>query len=57
MADTERLRAMLDNIIDDNGEEAQVDFHAYLQDKMQDILGSKVEVPDMPDKDAAETED
>ena len=57
MADTERLRAMLDNIIDDKGEEAQVDFHAYLQDKMQDILGSKVEVPDMPDKDAVEKED
>ena len=54
MADTERLRAMLDNIIDDKGEEAQVDFHAYLQDKMQDVLGGDKEAPEA---DAQETED
>lgn len=53
MADTERLRAMLDNIIDDKGEEAQVDFHAYLQDKMQEVLGG--EVPETPADDAQET--
>jgi len=43
MADKERLRAMLDNIIDNNDEEAQIEFHAYLQDKMQEVLGNSQE--------------
>ena len=54
MADKEKLRAMLDNIIDDKGEQAQVEFHAYLQDKMQDILGKTVEAPN---DDAQETDE
>ena len=51
MADTEKLRAMLDNIIDDKGEQAQIEFHSYLQDKMQEVMGGEQEVAD----DAQET--
>ena len=38
MADKGKLRDMLDAIIDDNDEKAQVDFHSYLTDKMKDQL-------------------
>lgn len=46
MADTEKLRAMLDNIIDDKGEQAQIEFHSYLQDKMQEVMGGEQEATD-----------
>jgi len=39
MADKEKLRNMLDNLINDKSEQAQVDFHDYLGDKMKDTLG------------------
>jgi hypothetical protein len=39
MADKEKLRSMLDNLIGDKPEQAQVDFHDYLGNKMQDTLG------------------
>ena len=35
----EKIRSMLDNLINDNSEQAQVDFHDYLQDKMKDVIG------------------
>lgn len=38
MADTDKLKDMLDNLINDKPEQAQVDFHAYLQDKMQEVI-------------------
>jgi len=38
MGDTEKLGNMLDNLIDDNSEQAQVDFHDYLRSKMQALL-------------------
>lgn len=38
MADKEKLRDMLDNLIDDKSEQAQVDFHDYLGDKMKEVL-------------------
>lgn len=38
MAETDKLKSMLDNLIKDRGEQAQVDFHDYLQDKMQDVI-------------------
>lgn len=41
MADTEKLRDMLDNIIDKKPEQAQVDFHSYLQAKMQDVINDE----------------
>lgn len=40
MADKEKLRDMLDNLINDKGEQAQVDFHDYLGDKMKEVLGT-----------------
>lgn len=40
----EQLKTMLDNIIADNNEQAEVAFHQYLQDKMQEkIHGVEVE--------------
>lgn len=39
MADKEKLRDMLDNLIDDKGEQAQVDFHDFLGGKMKEVLG------------------
>jgi len=39
MADTEKLRNMLDNIIDDKNEQAQVDFHDFLSSKMREVIG------------------
>ncbi len=38
MADKEKLRDMVDSLIDDNSEKAQVDFHGYVTDKMKDVL-------------------
>ncbi len=39
MADKEKLRNMLDNLVNDKSEQAAVDFHDYLGDKMKDTLG------------------
>ena len=39
MADTDKLNDMVDNLIDKKPEQAQVDFHEYLQTKMQEIVG------------------
>ena len=38
MADTEQLRKMLDNLINDKPEQAQVHFHDYLEGKMQEVM-------------------
>jgi len=38
MADKEKLRDMLDAIIDDNTEKAEVDLHEYLGGKMRDAI-------------------
>lgn len=38
MADKDKLRDMLDALIDDNSEKAQVDFHAYVTNKMKDAI-------------------
>jgi len=38
MSEKEQLDKMLDNIIKDKGEQAEVHFHDYLQGKMQDVL-------------------
>lgn len=34
---------MLDDLINNNAEQAQVNFHDYLQDKMQEVGGSDQE--------------
>jgi hypothetical protein len=38
MSDKTQLQGMLDNLINDKAEEAQINFHQYLQDKMKDVL-------------------
>ena len=49
MADTDKLKDMLDNLINNKPEQAQTVFHAYLKDKLTGVLGhEKVEVPQVP---------
>lgn len=48
MADTEELGKMLDNLINDKGEQAEVHFHDYLQSKMQEVIHGDNEVTDDP---------
>jgi len=38
MAEKTKLHDMLDNIINDKNEQAQVDFHNYVADKMKEII-------------------
>lgn len=40
MADTAKLRDMLQDIINDRPEQAQINLHDYLVDKMRDIAGT-----------------
>ncbi len=56
MADKEKLRNMLDNLVGDNSEQAQVDFHDYLGDKMKDTLGVEPPVESDEEVDAAEVD-
>jgi len=49
MADKDKLRDMLDAIIDDNDDKAQVDFHSYVTDKMRDTLDLNSEVEEETD--------
>lgn len=37
----ETLKSMLNNIINDKQEEAAVDMHAYLSDKMKEVMGGQ----------------
>jgi hypothetical protein len=46
MADTQKLKDMLDNLINNKPEQAQTVFHDYLKDKVTKVLGHEVvEVP------------
>ena len=38
MADKDKLNQMLDDLIDNKGEQAEIHFHDYLQTKMQEII-------------------
>jgi hypothetical protein len=38
MSDNEQLDKMLDNIMDEKPEQAEINFHDYLQGKMQEVL-------------------
>lgn len=40
MADTVKLRDMLQDLINDRPEQAQVNLHDYLVDKMRDVAGT-----------------
>ena len=44
----EALRSMLNNIINDKPEQASLDLHAYLTQKMRDVAGLATEVPVEP---------
>lgn len=48
MADTEELSKMLDNLINNKGEQAEVHFHDYLQGKMQEVIHGDEEVAEIP---------
>ena len=39
MANVDKIRNMLDNLINDKAEQAQIDFHEYLQGKMKEVSG------------------
>lgn len=41
MSDTDKLTNVLDNIIDQNAEQAQVNFHDYLRDKIQSVINDQ----------------
>ena len=40
----EQLGNMLDNLINDKSEQAQIDFHDYLRSKMQDVINPAADV-------------
>lgn len=39
MDKVEALKSMLNNLINDKHEEATLDFHSYVTDKMKDVTG------------------
>jgi hypothetical protein len=41
MDNKDKLKSMLQNFIGDNQEAAQLDFHSYMSDKMQEVSGFK----------------
>lgn len=45
MADTSKLRDMLQDLINDKPEQAQVNLHDYLVDKMRDVSGNTSAAP------------
>jgi hypothetical protein len=49
MSDKEALNKMLDNLISNKGEQAEVHFHDYLQGKMQEVIHGDEEVAEVPD--------
>lgn len=46
MTDTKKLKDMLDNLINNKPEQAQVVFHDYLKTKLNGVLGTdKMDIP------------
>lgn len=45
MADKQKLNDMLDAMVNDETEKAEIAFHSYLKDKMQDVLKGQQEEP------------
>jgi len=50
MADIETLGKVLDNLINDKGEQAEVHFHDYLQGKMQEVIHGDEELDTTTDE-------
>lgn len=46
MSDKDKLKSMLDNLIKNKPEQAQVEFHEYLQGKMQDVMQTQTLPPE-----------
>ena len=44
MVDKTKLKDMLDSMIDDNSEQAETEFHSYLEDKMKDVINPVADV-------------
>lgn len=51
MPDNKKLSDMLDNLIDSNPEQARVDFHDYLGNKMAEITGNALPANNETNKD------
>ena len=45
MAELSHLRSMLNSIINDKPEQAQVELHSYLSAKMQEVAGLRTDAP------------
>lgn len=43
MADKAKLNDMVDNMIGQSPEQAQIDFHEYLKTKFSDVIGGEPE--------------
>lgn len=57
MADTSKLKDMLQDLINDRQEQASLNLHDYLVDKMRDINGTSVKTEDeVTASDGTETE-
>lgn len=57
MPDTEKLKDMLDKLVNGKPEMAQVDFHDYLRGKLHGVLGGKIgELQQKPDTDVTTKE-
>ncbi len=41
MADKSKLNDMVDKLIDQRPEDAQIDFHDYIKSKMEDVMGAE----------------
>lgn len=48
---TEPLKSMLNNLINDNKEQASLDFHAYMKEKLKDVGEINVQQPSFADHD------
>ena len=51
MPQDERLKTMLDSLVNDKQEEAEIAFHGYLKDKMTSVVGALT--GDEPEAEAA----
>ena len=56
MVDKSKLKDMLDSMIDDNSDQAQVDFHSYLEDKMKEIVNPAADVEEVEKDESESTE-
>jgi len=56
MADKEKLKDMLNSIVDKKDEQAQVFFHDYLENKMRDVLKPVVDTETKVDAEVVDDE-